>query len=141
IAVRRIEEVNYFAVVGIGAVLYCNNRDDVIAMYRNGVDFGRKYWAERFKQTMTKTLYRGRLRELYRSTAFWEARDHNRWRSRVADLLALGVPESKIVLVGHHLAHASSAYYGWARFDEDVLVLTSDGSGDRVFGTVNVGRN
>src|SRR5262249_42264920 len=89
IAAPRIEEVDYFAVAGIGAGLYCNNRDDVIAMYRNGVDFGRKYWAERFKQTMTKTLYRGRLRELYRSTAFWEARDHNRWRSRVADLLAL----------------------------------------------------
>jgi carbamoyltransferase len=141
IAGRGMGEVNYFAVAGIGAGLYCNSRDEVIAMYRNGVDYGRKYWAERFKRAVTKTLYRGPIRELYRSTAFWEARDHNRWRSRVADLLRLGVPEGKIVLVGHHLAHASSAYYGWARFDEDVLVLTSDGSGDRVCATVNVGRN
>src|SRR5262249_22092323 len=59
IAGRRMEEVNYFAVAGVSAGLSCNSRDEVIAMYRNGVDFGRKYWAERFKQAVTKTIYRG----------------------------------------------------------------------------------
>ncbi len=141
IAGRRIEDVDCFGVAGVGGGLFCNDRDEVIAMYRNGVDSGRKYWAERFKQAAVRNLYKGPLRELYRATSFWEARDHNRWRGRVAGLLGLGVPEGKIVVLGHHMAHASSAYYGWARFDEDILVLTNDGSGDRVCASVNVGRN
>ena len=38
IAARRIEDVDYFAVAGVGTGLFCNSRDEVIAMYRGGVD-------------------------------------------------------------------------------------------------------
>ncbi|MCH8110075.1 MAG: hypothetical protein IIB15_08090 [Chloroflexi bacterium] len=41
----------------------------------------------------------------------------------------------------HHLAHGSCAYYGWGRMDEDILVLTCDGMGDRLSGSVSIGRN
>ena len=50
-------------------------------------------------------------------------------------------PRIRLFWLAIILPSASSAYYGWARFDEDVLVLTSDGSGDRVCASVNVGRN
>jgi len=41
----------------------------------------------------------------------------------------------------HHLCHASSAYYGWGRMEEPVLVLTCDGAGDYLCATVNIGRS
>lgn len=43
--------------------------------------------------------------------------------------------------IDHHLCHASSAYFGWGKMDEQVLVLTCDGAGDRVCATVNVAHN
>jgi carbamoyltransferase len=138
---RKMEDVDCLAVAGLGGGLLSNTREDVISMYRNGVDLGVKYWVERAKKTLTKALYKGHLRSLYQATALRGARDAARRRGRIAKLLEIGVPEDKIVLVGHHLAHAASAYYGWARFDEDILVLTNDGSGDRICATVNVGRN
>ena len=39
------------------------------------------------------------------------------------------------------MAHAAAAYYGWARFSDDILVLTADGSGDGLCASVSIGRN
>jgi carbamoyltransferase len=39
----------------------------------------------------------------------------------------------------HHLCHAAAAYFGWGKMEEDVLVLTCDGAGDRVCASVNIG--
>lgn len=39
-------------------------------------------------------------------------------------------PKCKIVLVGHHKAHAGSAYYTSGLYDERALVVTMDGIGD-----------
>jgi carbamoyltransferase len=41
----------------------------------------------------------------------------------------------------HHACHAASAYYGYGRLDEPVLVLTCDGTGDGLCATVNVGQD
>jgi carbamoyltransferase len=42
----------------------------------------------------------------------------------------------------HHLAHAASAYYpNWNGTKEDALVITADGSGDAVSGTINIGHD
>jgi carbamoyltransferase len=141
IAGCRMEDVDYFAIAGLGKGLLFNNREDVIAMYRNQLDRGVSYWQERFNRSFANAVYKGSLRNAYRSTGWWAARDRRRTRTRVERLLAMGVSEEKIVNLGHHLAHASSAYYGWGRFDEDILVLTNDGSGDRICATVNLGRN
>ncbi len=59
---------------------------------------------------------------------------------RVQALTEMGIPRNRIVFVEHHTAHAAAAYYGWADFTEDILVLTADGSGDGVCATVSVGR-
>ena len=46
------------------------------------------------------------------------------------------------VAVEHHLAHASAAYFGSGWCDsEPVLLLTCDGTGDRLSGTVSIGQN
>jgi carbamoyltransferase len=41
--------------------------------------------------------------------------------------------------VDHHECHAASAYFGWGKMEDRVLVLTCDGAGDRVCATVNIG--
>lgn len=57
-------------------------------------------------------------------------------------LKELGIADKPIVFVEHHLSHAACAYRScpWT-YDDPVLVLTADGSGDGLSGTVNVGRN
>jgi len=47
--------------------------------------------------------------------------------------------EKKIEFVEHHLAHASSAYY--ASGFKEALVITLDGAGDGLSGTVSIGDN
>lgn len=68
------------------------------------------------------------------------AREH-RQHARITELLRLGVPSERVVFVEHHTAHAAAAYYGWARFSEEVLVLTADGSGDGICASISRGRN
>lgn len=52
-----------------------------------------------------------------------------------------GISYSKIYQVEHHEAHASTAYYlSWHRNGNDpVLIITVDGSGDGLCGTVSIG--
>jgi carbamoyltransferase len=54
----------------------------------------------------------------------------------------LGINEKKIIVVEHHLSHAASAYLAssWIN-NEEILVLTCDGSGDGISATVNIGQN
>ena len=54
----------------------------------------------------------------------------------------LKIDERKILVVEHHLAHAASAYLAspWVN-EEQVLILTCDGSGDGICATVNIGKN
>jgi carbamoyltransferase len=55
-------------------------------------------------------------------------------------LTPLRVPRERIVQVEHHLAHAAASYYlsPFAAEDTETLVITLDGSGDGLCGTVNV---
>jgi len=52
----------------------------------------------------------------------------------------LGFEKNKISFVNHHKAHAATVYYANNNFDDDILVLTNDGSGDRVCATISIGR-
>jgi len=54
----------------------------------------------------------------------------------------LKISENKISVVEHHMSHAASAYLvsPWVN-DEEVLILTCDGSGDGISATVNIGKN
>jgi len=52
---------------------------------------------------------------------------------------SFGLADKEIITVGHHLAHASSAFRS-CPWDDETLVLTCDGSGDGISSTVSVGR-
>lgn len=59
---------------------------------------------------------------------------------RYANLAKAGFTDTaKIKFVEHHLTHAASAYYGNGNFNDNVLVLTNDGSGDGLCATVSIG--
>lgn len=59
---------------------------------------------------------------------------------RLREAQKIHIPAKKVVFIDHHRAHASAAYYGspWWR-NEDVLVITNDGSGDNICATVSIG--
>ena len=135
---RQLEQVDFVALTGLAVPFPYPTREAIISAFTDNNHGDLKL--HRAKRALTETFYKGRLRDLYRSTPLWKNRDRERWQRRVADIVALGVPEEKIVIVEHHLAHASAAYYGWGRFDDDILVLTNDGGGDSLCATVNIGR-
>jgi carbamoyltransferase len=58
---------------------------------------------------------------------------------RAEALSEIGVRQESIETVEHHLAHASAAYHTAPWRDEKILVLTCDGSGDRLSATVSIG--
>lgn len=62
-------------------------------------------------------------------------------KTRINNLVKLGFKEKQIDFVEHHEAHAASAYFGNGVYDEDILVFTNDGAGDRICATVNIGKN
>lgn len=70
-----------------------------------------------------------------RARATWLA------KKRKKRLLMKGVNPAKIETMDHHFCHAASAYYGWGKFDEAILVLTNDGAGDGLCATVSIGRD
>ena len=58
---------------------------------------------------------------------------------RIANATQMGFDRSKINFVDHHAAHASAAYYGYGNYDDDVLILTNDGAGDRLCASISIG--
>lgn len=57
---------------------------------------------------------------------------------RMTSLVNLGFRREQIAFEEHHHLHACAAYYSNGEYDEQVLVLTVDGQGDGLCGTVNV---
>ena len=67
---------------------------------------------------------------------------YRRWRAgtrsgqRTSALVSLGLPEDRIHYYDHHEAHAATAYHGMRQDDDDYLVITLDGGGDGLSGSV-----
>ena len=109
-------------------------RTDVLQDYANMSRFG-KSWLGGLRAISADT-------KLFRNVRMFaqSKRQINQAQSlRSASLVKAGVPLEKITFVDHHTAHASSAYYGLADYDDRILVLTNDGAGDGICATVNVG--
>ena len=85
----------------------------------------------------------GRAKNLARSNpAISDWINHRKWNGIAASLgPVMGGGEIPVHGLDHHMCHAASAYFGWGKMDEDVLVLTCDGAGDRLCATVNIARN
>ena len=112
-------------------VAFPMTREELMHEYRTINDFGvtLRRWLRRAAKRAAE------LTPLYR---MYRAR---RQAARVRPLVEAGIPRDRIKFVDHHTAHAAAAYYGWANFKDDVLLLTCDGSGDGVCATVNVARD
>ena len=84
-----------------------------------------------------------RLKQVLKTTAIDRAYQRKRAAERSEHLGAVGLSSWQLAPVEHHLAHAAAAYYTspWGRSGEKVLVLTCDGSGDRLSATVSVGES
>ena len=85
---------------------------------------------------------RGYEEELYEKTdtKVFEQYKNRRLVERKQTIMDhLGIAKDRIVVVEHHLAHASAAYFGYGK--KGCLVLTLDGSGDGICATVNRGLN
>lgn len=87
------------------------------------------------------TLYSKVVRNLHKKFKSPEKIMAESHRMRIAKFLKRypQVNKSKVNYVDHHTAHASAAYFGWAKSNNiRVLVMTADGFGDYVSGTVNL---
>jgi carbamoyltransferase len=85
----------------------------------------------------------GRAKNLARSNAAISDWINQRKWSGIAENLEPVMGGAEVPMHGfdHHLCHAASAYFGWGKMDEEVLVLTCDGAGDRLCATINIARN
>ncbi|UCE74903.1 MAG: hypothetical protein JSV56_04165, partial [Methanomassiliicoccales archaeon] len=54
------------------------------------------------------------------------------------NLKKLGIPSNKVEFVNHHACHAYTTLLNWWGQNDDMLILTLDGSGDALCGTVRV---
>jgi len=88
-----------------------------------------------YKQSGNSTV---RLKQRLKGTfvdRFYQAR---KARDRTNKFAALGFSNGVLTPVDHHTAHAAAAYYG-SGWRGKVLVLTCDGSGDRLCASVSIG--
>lgn len=60
-------------------------------------------------------------------------------KARVKRLTDIGFNEGQIGFTEHHVAHAASAYFANNNFEDEILVLTNDGAGDRLCATISIG--
>ena len=117
-----ISDIDYFVFNG-NHIAYPHDRDALMENYS--------------KSSSTYTV----AKQLLKQTFIYDIYKNRRRENRIQYLLDLGVNKNSIRFVEHHMAHASAAYYGapWIKKDEKVLVLTQDGSGDGLSGSINIG--
>jgi carbamoyltransferase len=89
--------------------------------------------------------YRGGAKQTARrwitnSQAYRSRRAGKRMAERTAAIAAWGFAPEKVTFRDHHEAHAATAYYGLRKDEEPYLVLTLDGGGDGLSGSVWIGR-
>jgi len=86
-----------------------------------------------------------RIKQPLKNTFVDRAYQRHKAAERMDHLQSLGLAHNQLTAVEHHRAHAAAAYYTapWRRspqsFPDRTLVLTCDGSGDRLSATVSVG--
>jgi carbamoyltransferase len=83
----------------------------------------------------------GRWKQPLKGTFVDRAYQKRKADQRIEALAGIGVPKERVEAVEHHLAHASAAYHTAPWPDEKILVLTCDGSGDRLSATMSIGEH
>jgi len=85
------------------------------------------------------STFASRIRQQLKNTFVDRGYQRGKAASRAESLSELGLSRERMEPVEHHVAHASAAYYACPWAEERVLVLTCDGSGDRLSATVSLG--
>lgn len=80
------------------------------------------------------------LKQPLKNTFIDRAYQRRKAANRIRHLAPLGFASGQMTPVEHHLAHASAAYYTSPFRGAKTLVLTCDGSGDRLSATVSIGQ-
>ncbi len=88
----------------------------------------------------SSTKVKGRIKMAAKKAGGQSVYNAVRKMGRLRQLAASGFAKEQVVFVEHHRAHAFAALCGSPFRNEDVLVLTCDGSGDGLCATVNVYR-
>jgi carbamoyltransferase len=85
------------------------------------------------------SAFASRVKQRLKNTFLDRAYQRQKAAHREERLGERGIARERVEAVEHHLAHASAAYYTCPWPGRQVLVLTCDGSGDRLAATVSVG--
>src|SRR5437879_8028060 len=80
-----------------------------------------------------------RLKQPLKGTFLDRIYQRRKAEERREKLAELGFSGDQLEPVEHHLAHAAAAYYTSPWNHEKALVVTCDGSGDRLSATVSIG--
>jgi len=115
---------------GAGARVALNGR------YMNYGQWGRETILEDYGHSSNAI---SRIKQPLKNTFVDRAYQRRKAEAREECLGEVGIDRERIDTVEHHLAHASATYYTCPWPDEPVLVITCDGSGDRVCATVSIG--
>ena len=124
-AINKVLEITGFTPVDIDYVALASEFLHPKEFYMDWDWFKRGYEEELYEKIDTETF------EQYKKRRLKERKETIKKH--------LGIAEDIIVVVEHHLAHASAAYFGYGK--KEPLVLTLDGSGDGICATVNRGLN
>jgi carbamoyltransferase len=79
-----------------------------------------------------------RARQALKATPIDDIYRGRQAKDRAAELRGYGLSEERQEPVEHHTAHAAAAYHG-SGWQGPVLVVTCDGTGDRISATVSIG--
>ncbi|GJQ23513.1 MAG: carbamoyltransferase [Candidatus Brocadia sapporoensis] len=125
-----LHDVDFIALAG-----YCNDnynsRDDVLNRYRIELEYEKTIRGKLRAAVRDNKV----LRKVYSINTY-----KNNLENRFKPLIDIGFDRNKIKLIEHHTSHAASAYYGYGKYDEPVLILTCDGAGDGLCATINIGQ-
>jgi len=117
-------EIDHVAIASFATFASKDPADNLLASYRKKA-----------------SVIRSSLIDFGLKTPFYSMYRSLRQKERKKNLTNLNIPADRATFIDHHLCHAATAYYGCPWRDEDVLILTSDGSGDGLCATVYTGRS
>ena len=92
---------------------------------------------QRYKDGMRRKL----KRICAEMPAYRRLRSRQRMQERKEQVTSWGFDATRIEFCDHHRAHAASAYFGLRKDDQPYLILTLDGGGDGLSGSVWIAAN
>ena len=92
-----------------------------------------------FDNRYERNMRQHALRTLASTRTYRNFRARQRMQQRMTLLEEWGFSRKKVEFSDHHQTHAASAYFGLRKDENPYLVLTLDGGGDRLSGSVWIG--